>query len=754
MMARFLDHALRPLSAALLLACGCAHAQMPTAKEMEEAMRAMQQMQRELDKLTPEQRQMLEQARQQMPTAAAPGSEDDEIGVPKRDAARIAQVPRQPLTGAQLKAHVQALQPKLRRALAREALRRAEMVEDVQRKAGGDFTARLRAAANGLAAMGAWPEATFLMGKVALASGNAQDLNNLAAFLTMQKAGHAALPILITLDARYPNNSTILNNLGQAWFELGDVKEAERVLLLAVRRSPNHPQANVTKSRIEEARGDKAAAQASMRAAIRGGYSEAKEARLRKLGGRFDPRDVLGHLNLPPPAHPLGLSDPAPPAYPRSAQETVAARLAWQAYFRGLEETTARLEASAVRAAGQRESLALSGVRPGMRMSVTKEALRMLSFHAPFASLAKHVMRANQAASKAEAQRVADALAQAERQEEAERAQLEQRVKAIKEAGEQRYRNVPGGYQLDYSCQEVLALQTAYLEKVVPALESAAQAYVRFHHRHFGDMANLLQYMVSDDEFDRQKDYFRAQFLYAVGRAHNRIHKDGIYHSGFFGNGIDNYAQVCLLNKKKEPATRKHKLVDFDEMNCGHTISFAVPGIGRYDIRCNTASIELDPFASPAKVKWSEDLIKDRVLTASVEIGKEIAEGVKVTVGAQGEFDEQGLRRGSVGANVEVDVAKAVGEVVTPDGRAVQVGSAGPGSLGLDARAGVGVEFDRSGVTDVRIHAGVGAKASSTVAQTDAASPGVQAGTQVSGTWSWNAGTSASVSGNFDRNAL
>ncbi|ODU98309.1 MAG: hypothetical protein ABT20_18220 [Rubrivivax sp. SCN 70-15] len=331
-------------------------AQMPSAKEMEAAMR---QMQRELDKLTPEQRQMLGQAPREVaqPQGSAPGAEDDEIGVPKRDATRLSKVPRQPLTGAQLKAEVQALQPRLRQALSRDALRRAETIEDVQRKAGGDLTARLRAAANGLAAWGAWPEATYLMGKVALASGSAQDLNNLAAFLTMEKAAQAALPILITLDARYPNNSTILNNLGQAWFELGETKEAERVLILAVRRAPNHPQANVTKSRLEQARGDRASAQASMHAAIRGGYSEAKEQRLRKLGGKPSPNDVLGKLDMP--AHPLGLSDLAPPAYPVDAQATVDARVLWIAYYQRLHETRARLEADVERAAKARADAAL-----------------------------------------------------------------------------------------------------------------------------------------------------------------------------------------------------------------------------------------------------------------------------------------------------------------------------------------------------------------------------------------------------------
>jgi hypothetical protein len=46
-----------------------------------------------------------------MSKQAAPGADDAETGVPARDAARLAKVSRQPLSGAQLKAHVAALQP-------------------------------------------------------------------------------------------------------------------------------------------------------------------------------------------------------------------------------------------------------------------------------------------------------------------------------------------------------------------------------------------------------------------------------------------------------------------------------------------------------------------------------------------------------------------------------------------------------------------------------------------------------------------
>ncbi len=102
------------------------------------------------------------------------------------------------------------------------------------------------------------------MKRVALASGSAQGLNNLAAFLCIPGGETAGLPVLITLDARYPNNSTLANNTGQCWYGLGAIREA---------------------------------AQASMHNALRGGYTEAKEMRLRRYGGEVTAEDA--RLNLP-----------------------------------------------------------------------------------------------------------------------------------------------------------------------------------------------------------------------------------------------------------------------------------------------------------------------------------------------------------------------------------------------------------------------------------------------------------------------
>jgi hypothetical protein len=141
----------------------------------------------------------------------------------------------------------------------------------------------------------------------------------------------------------------------------------------------------------------------------------------------------------------------------------------------------------------------------------------------------------------------------------------------------------------------------------------------------------------------------------------------------------------------------------------------------------------LDPIVLPFKVKWSEDLNKDRVLSASAEFEIE-----GVTVGGHGEFDEQGLKSGGV----------AVGGGV---GRDV---SSGPFKAGVGASGSVGIEFDRSGITDIRIEGGVGTKATTTVASANESGASSSASAGVNSTWSWNAGASASASGGFSSKAF
>lgn len=689
---------LQAILALALAAAAAALAQppkgMPSPQEMDAMMK---QMQRELDKLPPEQRKLLDQAQRRMPAPAAVADDSDD-GMPRRDDARIGRVSRQPLKGAQLKAHVDALQTKLAQALSPAARSRAQAVEAAIRKEGGNVPARLAAAANGLAVQGAWPESTYLMGRAAAAGGGqAQDLNNFAAFLTMQRAEHAALPILITLDARYPNNATILNNLGQAWFGLGELNEAQKALALAVRFAPNHPQANATRSRIEQASGDRAAAQASMRKAIVGGYSAAKERRLKRLGGSLQRADLRWRTPMPQDA--LGLSKFVAPPYPVSSKEIKALTPVWQSFHERLRAELAKAKA---------KGTPLGRARAASAAAWIAEA----EFRGPLSDKAHRLTLLNQPELQREGKRIAAAFGEAQQLQRDEERKLGQQIDAMEKQAQERYRNVPGGAQKDYICPQVRAALDKYLVTVNPRLEAAGNAWVEFHRRRIQEQAFLDQFRMTDVSFEIARLSHQSDFLTQMATGHEH----GAARHGLYRGFMHTYG-VCFEDSGKSASA---KLSDFDELHCQSLVRFRAPGIGSIAIRCNRMDTTLDPVVLPFKANWTEDLNRDRVLSASAQVGIQ-----GVTVGGRGEFDDQGLARGGV------QVGAGVGDKAEIGGVEVNVG----------AGAAVGIEFDRSGITDVRIDAGVTASAGAGAVEVDVA---------VDSRWSWSAGASAQASGGFD----
>src|SRR5690606_28512470 len=76
-------------------------------------------------------------------------------------------------------------------------------------------------------AIGYWisgqPELTlFLLSKICMEDvAQPDNLCNYAAALTMLGGEQLAIPILQNLNSKFRKNSSILNNLGQAWFGLG-----------------------------------------------------------------------------------------------------------------------------------------------------------------------------------------------------------------------------------------------------------------------------------------------------------------------------------------------------------------------------------------------------------------------------------------------------------------------------------------------------------------------------------------------------
>lgn len=316
----------------------------PTQKEIQDMMKDVQN---EMDNLDPETKRMMDSMGIKMPDVKTmkknvagitdaqlkKAYEDENRIVPLKDMARINKALSVIVSNAEMSSYINKTQQAVLLKLSSAAKTKGEEIyqQVIILKASVANTA-----------VGLWIDgkpmlALYLMGEVCKSDPeNTNDLNNYASFLTMCGAEQMALPILINLNKRYPQNSTIFNNIAQAWLGLGDIEKAEKYADSAIRIYAYHPQANMAKCLIEESKGNIPAAIAAAKRATREAYSTEKENKLKKLGYDLKSED----LNWDPPLDrdPLGLEKYTWPKYPLDVEENKLSELEWDHFKNECQE--------------------------------------------------------------------------------------------------------------------------------------------------------------------------------------------------------------------------------------------------------------------------------------------------------------------------------------------------------------------------------------------------------------------------------
>jgi hypothetical protein len=320
----------------------------PTQKEVNDMMKEMQ---KTMDEMSDEDKKMMDSMGIKMPSVNSipkmsdkqltEAWEDENRVVPKRDAVRIAAIPKK-VTEAGTGSYIAAIQNKISDQLPPDVKSSGEKVYTyIQSNSKNSGEAGNMASALWIANK---PElAVYVMGKICMTDPtNTDNLNNYASMLSMLGAQHLAIPILNNLNLKFPQNSTLLNNLGQAWFGLGEIAKAEKYLDSAIRLYAYHPQANLTKAAIEESRGNIPKAIEALKKSIKHSYTNEKEERLRKLGHKLNIRDI--RVPFKPGPDPLGLEKFKRPDYPRSLSELKALKPLWENFNREIEGRLSQLQ--------------------------------------------------------------------------------------------------------------------------------------------------------------------------------------------------------------------------------------------------------------------------------------------------------------------------------------------------------------------------------------------------------------------------
>jgi Tfp pilus assembly protein PilF len=322
----------------------------PTQKEMEDMMKEMQAA---MNDISPEDKKAMDSLGIKMPDIKSiqknvagisdaqlkKAFDDENRIVPVKDAARINTAMATTLSNADVNAYISKTHVAVLAKLS--ATTKTKALEILQQ------ANKLRSSVANTA-VGLWIDgkptlALYLMGEACKADpSNAINLNNYAAFLTMSGAEHLALPILVNLNKRYPKNSSVLNNITQAWLGLGDIAKAEKYADSTIRIYAYHPQANMAKCLIEESKGNIPAAIEAAKKAISKSFSTEKENKLKKLGYELKDKDI--DWDRPMPQDPMGLGRFKWPEAPLDVEQNKALELEWKMFKLDCDGELAKLK--------------------------------------------------------------------------------------------------------------------------------------------------------------------------------------------------------------------------------------------------------------------------------------------------------------------------------------------------------------------------------------------------------------------------
>lgn len=491
----------------------------PTKKEMDDMMK---QAQKEMDNLSPEDKKMMEAMGIKLPDTKAikkamDGMSDKQIKtavendnriVPLKDIARINKALAVKLTTAQMSQYIsethRAVLTKLSPVVKAKALEISQQLNASKKSVGNT-------------AVGFWIDgkptlALYLMGEACKADITDDiNLNNYASFLTMCGAEQLAIPILNNLNTRYPKNTSILNNITQAWLGLGDVAKAEKYADSTLRLFANHSQANMAKCLIEESKGNIPKAIESAKRSIRTAYTNEKERKLKKLGYKLRPEDVNWHEAMPQDA--LGLAKFTWPEYPMKAEENAQLEKEWNDFKALCQAQIDQLKAKQERL--EKEYINLSALRNQQIMQASQQGL----YAQPMPVFtAKAMIKLGPSVSDVLgnstfifANEFNKVLQAKERVTEYENSLIEKQ-KGI----DQKYKNLIGegkANPFEAICKDENGIRSAYLTTANSDLRMVNQAHLKYTQRKINDLLYYYQYTTWPEQFELFKVYAQIAWL-------------------------------------------------------------------------------------------------------------------------------------------------------------------------------------------------------------------------------------------------
>jgi Tfp pilus assembly protein PilF len=644
----------------------------PTQKEIDEMMREAQ---KEMSGMSAEEKKMMDSLGFKMPDLKnipkftdkqyqESAENSDGLAIPKRDAARIAMVNRKPMTAGQMESYIKTTTARIEQRMdAKKLAAGKEAYASI--KASSTEPNAVANTASACWMMGALQPAIYLMGRACQEQpGNPDHLNNYAAFLTMARAEESALPILYKLNKDYPKNSTVLNNIGQAWFGLGDIATAEKYLDSAIAVFKNHAQANYTKAMIENSKGNKQGAVAAMKRSIARGYSAEKQSMLKQFGYTLNGKDVPWKMPMPQDA--LGLAKFAWPDYPKNTVDSKRLEVEWRDFIEMCNKRINELGGSRGNLDANFNDAFLKNIQAASKGQSTMDVSRL----SKKAGIKLDYIMSNAEGSlvsivNKEEKELQAALKEVDKLEELRDQELQKVHDQFKPLMGEGKSNPFAAY-----CAALTAVQNNFLGAANSLLESNYKSYLKATERMINERAYYIQYTLPLEAVEKWKLNEKQKWLGYISSAHPVR----------FDNPNEGICNAVPLPKTQAPK----KLTDFEDLHCPNVVELSI-GLISWKMACGKSHYE--GGIGPIDFNLDYNDWKEQIIRGSVELGEGKSIGVSsgpMVAKLEGklagfiEFDNTGITDVGIIAGVEAKAGVEVDshiEYVGDVGRTMSIGA-------------------------------------------------------------------------------
>ncbi|HRF19762.1 MAG TPA: hypothetical protein PK977_16420 [Chitinophagaceae bacterium] len=570
--------------------------------------------------------------------------------VPDKDVQRINALPKKILSDAEIKTLLTTFHNNT-----------LSLVPEFDKKKGEELFNELRSRPNAIIVMGnianaLWLEGAnflslYLMSKTCMNDGsNVNNMNNYAACLIAYGCEEIALPVLQNLNRKYPGSGTILNNIAQAWFGLGELKMASKYIDSTLVRFPKHSQANFTKSIIEEKEGKTEAAIESAKKSLEEGWSDTKLNHLKKMGYKLRRSDIKHTV----PQDPMGLHKFQLPQFPKSYDQALELSPEWDKFKKSCEDEIKKIEAKMEYASKQQYD---------------NEKGRVIIADGMYKKL--HDLYSNDD----------DGWVRKLEKAEEEFEQTIAEIKKLEDAAGKAFEQVSEKFKdkcgegVDCPaaeiCKSTKAVHDQFINQANTLFESMVKNYVNTHRHFFENDVYLYQYSAAPRDFEIYKYQTQRKFLGLLSVI--RFPWKGIMTPPDFPGACDKDKNDGLVKFKGLP--------DFDEMNCKNTSTLKLL-FTEIVTRCNKMKTTFKVDGKLTGVATLKDV--------KLEVGFTEDLRNNVTI----------LPAGIESATIEIGVKLG--------GKEWELGTSKDElKAGVKAEAGVIIEIDKTGITDLGVKTSV-----------------------------------------------